>query len=385
MEKPGRILIIDDELGIREGCRRILEPRGFSVQLAKTIQEGKEKIQAGNFDVVLLDIMMPDGRGIDLIAPIREKDPETIAVVITGYATVELAVNAMKQGAYNFISKPFSSDQLILTIQQGLERRHFSLETKRLQKIERETQELARAKAEMERMDQFKSKFTLMVAHELRSPLSGAQSLVRTLKRGLAGELNPRQAEVLANIESRLDLLMELVNDLLSLAASKMIAEEYPLEAVLLQELVQRVVERLSVNAESKGVTLVAAAPADPILIRATEDGVDKILTNLIGNAIKYTPEGGCVRIQFTGGPEMARIVIADTGIGIPAEALEHIWEDFYRAPNVYKARIQGTGLGLSIVKQFVDQYGGTIAVESEEGQGTTFVVRIPCLSSSEA
>jgi signal transduction histidine kinase len=383
MEQTGKILIIDDELGIREGCRRILEPRGYSVRLAQTLKEGRQKIQEENFDVILLDIMMPDGRGVDLIAPIREKDPETIAVVITGYATVELAVNAMKQGAYNFISKPFSADQLILTIQQGLERRHLSLETQRLQNIEQERRELARAKEEMERLDAFKSKFTLMVAHELRSPLSGAQSLVRTLKRGLAGELNPRQFEVLASIENRLDLLMELINDLLSLAASKTMAPESPLEAVPVQEIAQKVIERLSVEAECKGVELACQLPATPVLVRATRDGLEKILANLVGNAIKYTAAGGRVEIKIAEGSGKAWIEITDTGIGIPAEALEHIWEEFFRAQNAYQAGIQGTGLGLSIVKQFVDHFGGTISVGSEEGKGTRFHVQLPAIRSS--
>ena len=132
MTTPGKILVIDDELGIRQGCRRVLGPQGFIVETAATLQEGVQKVQAGDFDLVLLDVMLPDGRGINLLATIRERDPDTVPVIITGYATVEMAVNAIKQGAYDFISKPFTSDLLLMTVNQGLEKRRLSRETRRL-------------------------------------------------------------------------------------------------------------------------------------------------------------------------------------------------------------------------------------------------------------
>jgi DNA-binding NtrC family response regulator len=149
--------------------------------------------------------MLPDGRGIDLLKPIRERDPETVSIIITGYATVELAVDTIKKGAYNFISKPFTADMLLMTINQGLEKRRLSLEARRLQAIEQKTIELECARDEAERLNEFKSSFLQVAAHELRSPVSGAQSLVRTLLRGLAGELKPQQAELLSRVEIRLD------------------------------------------------------------------------------------------------------------------------------------------------------------------------------------
>jgi DNA-binding NtrC family response regulator len=183
-ETEGNILVIDDELGIRQGCRRALEPQGFTVETAATMQEGLRKFQEDDFDLVLLDVMLPDGRGIELLAPIHEKDPDTVCVIITGYATVELAVEALKQGAYDFISKPFTSDLLLMTVNQGLEKRQLSLEAKRLQAIEEEAKELARAKEEMERLDKFKTAFTLTVAHELRAPVNAVQSFLLSLLKG---------------------------------------------------------------------------------------------------------------------------------------------------------------------------------------------------------
>ena len=190
------------------------------------------KIQGESFDLVLVDVMLPDGKGIDLLEPIRQRDPETISIIITGYATVELAVETIKKGAYNFISKPFTADMLLLTVNQGLEKRRLSMEAKRLQTIERDAVELTRARDEAERLNEFKSSFLLMMAHELRSPVSGAQSLVRTLLRGLAGELKPQQTELLSRVEIRLNFVLEMINDILTLASSRSIETDSPLEQV---------------------------------------------------------------------------------------------------------------------------------------------------------
>jgi len=376
MESKGNILVVDDEFGIREGCRRVLEQAGFTVDTAASFKIGLEKIQSAGFDMVLLDIMMPDGRGIDLLHPIREKDPDTVCVIITGYATVELAVEAIRQGAYDFISKPFTADMLQLTITQGMEKRRLSLEAQRLQSIEQEAAELARENEEMERLNVFKSAFMVMVAHELRSPVVGAQSLVRTLSGGLAGELTEKQREILARVELRLDSLLELINDLLTLAASKTAELEKP-RMVAYQPVIKRIVDRLFVDASEKNITLTVSLPEKPRNVSATEDGLEKIMGNLIGNAIKYTPSGGQVKVVVNEDSDHVKMRVSDTGMGIPEDALPHIWDEFFRAGNARKSGITGTGLGLSIVKQYVDHYGGQINVQSVEGKGAVFTLTL--------
>jgi signal transduction histidine kinase len=383
MELKSNILVVDDEAGIREGCRRVLQPQGFSVETATTLKEGISKIQEGHFDLVLLDVMMPDGRGIDLLGPIHEKDPDTISVIITGYATVELAIEAIKRGAYDFISKPFTADLLLMTVNQGLEKRHLSLEAKRLQTIEKEAAELVQAKEEAERLNEFKSAFVLMVAHELRSPVGGAQSLLRTITRGMAGKINEQQKEILTRVEIRLNALLELINDLLTLAASKSIEADKPLEHVPLQPVIQRIIDRLSVEAENKKITMAFHAPEKAPVVQATEDGLEIIFGNIVSNAIKYTTDQGNIRVEVVEENDKARIAISDTGMGIPAGALPHIGDEFFRAQNAKKTGIVGTGLGLSIVKQFVDHFGGQINIESVEGKGTTFTVILPLAKTS--
>jgi signal transduction histidine kinase len=378
METKGRILIIDDEEGIRKGCVRVLQPLGYATDVATGFRDGLQKIQSAQFDLILLDVMMPDGKGIDLLEPIREQDPETVPVLITGYATVELAVEAIKRGAYDFIAKPFSAQLLLMTVEQGLEKRRLSIEAKRLQTMERQVAELVQEREQAEKLYEFKSAFATMVAHELRSPVGAAQTLVRTLLRGLAGELNQKQAEILSRVEIRLSDLLTLINDLLTLAASKSLEAEKPLEPVNIESALERVLQHFDDEAAGKHVTLKYTAPGRHITVRATEQGLETVLNNLIGNAIKYTPPEGSIQVELEEKEGCALLRVADTGIGIPAEDLPHLGEEFFRAKNAYGRNIQGTGLGLSIVKEFVKRFGAQIDIKSHDGQGTTVALEFP-------
>lgn len=370
----GRILVVDDEQGIRDGCQRVLGPEGYAVEAVGTVAEGRTAIRSNRYDLVLLDVMMPDGRGIDLLEDIRQRDPDCVTAIITGYATVELAVEALKAGAYDFIAKPFSGDVLLLTVQRGLERRHLQAEARRLETVERQAEALARDRDEIERLERFKSSFMLTVAHELRAPVAGAQSLLRTLVRGMAGSLTDQQREILERVEVRHDELLELINDLLALAASKTLAPEAELGPIDLLPVIDRVVSRFRPQAEQAGVGLsVEAAPA--VRVRGTIDGLTGVFSNLVGNAIKYTPRGGKVVVGIDRSGDEIAIRVSDTGIGIEAKDIPRLGEEFFRAENAKQRGVGGTGLGLAIVRQHLERCHGRIEVESKVGQGSTFRV----------
>ncbi len=375
MEDKPRILVIDDEMGIREGCRRVLEPAGYLVETAASGQEGLRHVQEGNFDLVLLDVMMPDIRGVDLIEPIHEKDPETVCIIITGYATVELAVQAIKAGAYDFLSKPFTADVLLMTVQQGLERRRLSLEARRAQELERQAAELARAKEELERLDRFKTTFTLTVAHELRAPLTALQSFLIAI---LKGYISPEeQPEILERALGRTQELLDLVDDLLKLARAK--SEQGPpkRQVLSLAEPLEKVFALQKAQADEKGLACVLEVRACP-QVEADPDQMTQLWTNLISNGIKYTPTGGRVTVTLDQQDGWAVGSVADTGIGIAAEDQERIFEEFYRTPQARAVEARGTGLGLPLVKRIVEAHGGTITVESELGKGSRFIFRLP-------
>jgi len=377
MDSQANILIVDDEPGIRIGCRRALEPAGYSVDEAVSFNQGQEKLASAIYDLVLLDVMLPDGRGIDLLPDIIAKDPETVTIIVTGYATVEMAVSAIKRGAYDFISKPFTSDLLLLTVEQGLEKRRLSLEAQRLKQAETEVAELARQKAEAERLGAFKAQFALTVAHELRAPVAGAQSLLRTLNNGLVGEFTEKQSVILQRLENRLDELLALINDLLTLAKSKNLVEETPIEKVPFRPVIQKTLAQFEAMAAEKGISVDFDEPESEINVYATEDGLTIILTNLISNAIKYSREGGKVKITIKPERQLVRVEVRDEGIGIPKDSLQKIGQEFFRAPNAQGSGITGTGLGLSIVQQYLAYFGGDFWVESKEGEGTKITVRL--------
>jgi two-component system sensor histidine kinase/response regulator len=374
-ETKGNILVIDDELGIREGCRRALEPEGFAVETAATIEEGLRKIQGRDFDLVLLDVMMPNGRGIDLLTPIHEKDPDLVTVIITGFATVELAVEAIKRGAYDFISKPFTADLLLMTVNQGLERRRLSLEAKRLQVIEQEAAKLTRAKEEMERLDRFKTAFTLTVAHELRAPVNALLSFLLAMLKGYVAP--DQQQDILQRAIERSQELLDLIDDLLNLAAAKEELAPPKRQTLSLADSLEKVVPLLQAQAEEKGIAFAVEVRQRP-QVEANPDQVKQLWTNLISNGIKYTPSGGKVTVTLNEERGSAMGKVEDTGIGIAPEDQDQIFEEFYRTPQAKEMEARGTGLGLALVKRIVEGLGGTIEVESALGQGSRFTFRLP-------
>lgn len=375
MDNSGKILVIDDEEGIRVGCRRALEPRGYEVDTAVSYLEGLNKIQTGDYDLVLLDVMMPDGRGINLLDPISQKDPDIVSVIITGYATVELAVEAIKQGAYDFISKPFDAELLLMTVAQGLERRRLSQETKRLQAIEREAEELARAKAEMERLDQFKTEFMLTVAHELRSPISALQSFLLSILKGYVPA--DQQQYILQRAVDRVQELLDLVNDLLNLAAANDENIRSQLKVFKLAEALDKVFPLFQAQAREKDITLTMDVLQSPS-IKANPDQMVQLWSNLISNAIKYTPEGGRVDVTLEEKDGWVVGCVEDTGIGIAKKDQEVIFDEFYRTTEAKEFSRLGTGLGLTLVKRIVEGHRGSIEVESELGKGSRFTFRLP-------
>jgi two-component system sensor histidine kinase/response regulator len=365
-----RILAVDDELGMREGCRRALAPLGHTVDMAADIASGLALIQSVDYDLFLLDVMLPDGSGLDLLDPILIHDRDAICIIITGYATIELAIEATKRGAYDFLSKPFTSDQLIMTVNQGLERRQ-------LKAIEAQAEELAQAKADLEKLDQVKSQLMLKVAHELRAPVAAVQSYINLILNGYVSDedLNP----TLGRVQERLQSMLDLTSDLLELARLKQARDQFAAEtspqpaAAILEE----VHELLRKQAEEKRQTLEVNILNHPA-IRANRDHLKQIWTNLISNAIKYTPEGGHIVVSLH--TDDGRLVgtVEDSGIGIAQEDLPHLFQDFFRTDQAKASGEIGTGLGLSIVKQIVEGYQGEISVASELGHGTRITFMLP-------
>lgn len=369
-ESRANILVIDDETGMREGCRRALTPAGYTVDTAADLATGRDLARSRNYDLFLLDVMLPDGSGLDLIDPILRQDPNAICIVITGFGSIQMAVEAVRRGAYDFLSKPFSSDELLMAVGQGLERRQ-------LKAIEAQAEELAQAKAELERLDEVKGQLMLKVAHELRAPVAAVQSYINLILAGYitGNELNP----TLSRVQDRLQEMLDLISDLLELARLKQTREQVISEASPqpMAEILKEVCELFQEQAQEKKQSFQVEILDHPVIL-ADRDYLKHIWTNLISNAIKYTPEGGRIVVSLEADESKLIGTVADSGIGIAEEDMPHLFQDFFRTDQAKASGEIGTGLGLSIVKQIVESYGGEIKVTSRLGQRTRFTFILP-------
>ena len=236
----------------------------------------------------------------------------------------------------------------------------------------------ARAYQALEIADRAKSDFVRMVTHELRSPLSAVQSMLRLLEQGYVGPMTPKQQDLVHRSQRRISFLLALVKDLLELAAGKMEQLRGEKKEVVLNDVIRRVTELIQPSAVEKALGFTVKIPEEPLALVGVEDGLERVFMNLVSNAVKYTPSGGSVTVKVWSEGDQLRADVSDTGIGIPEEALSRIFEEFYRAKNAKSLEMEGTGLGLAIAKDVVEQHGGQISVESVVGEGTAFHVTLP-------
>jgi len=375
MSEKSRILVIDDEIGICEGVQRALEPEGFLVQIALDGKAGLALIKENGFDLILLDVKMPEISGLDLIGMIHQIDPEIICIMITGYATVEMAVSAIKQGAYDFLTKPFSVDILLLAVNQGLERRMLSLEAKRAARAKAEMQKMAEEKIRLEELDRAKKQFIRLVTHELQSPVSAVENYLKLILEGYVPTED--QKGILEKCISRTQEERKLIADLLELGHLEMI-ESFQVTSINPGKVLEQVIEEFREEINHKSLDLLVEVDKNIPEITAASEQIKSVWSNLISNAVKFTPARGKITIglQYKDGTLTGRV--QDTGIGIPAEDQDKLFTEFFRAENAKQAGILGTGLGLVIVRRVVEGLGGQITVKSKPGSGTTFQFRIP-------
>ena len=359
LEKRPFILVVDDDESIRDSCTQILTKDGYKAETAKDGSSGLEQIKEKKPDLVLIDLKMPGINGLEVLEKTREIDPNIIAVVITGYATVESAVEAMKIGAYDFLPKPFTPDELRIIIKRGLERR----------KLIQETESLRREKKLME------ENFITMVSHQLRSPLVVILQYFEVILGGMVGEVSEKQKEMIQKAQSRLENLMNLINDWLDVAKldSGQIVEN--LKPLPLKKVIEKLLEEMQPLAQKNDISLELMPSSGNENVMGDEESLKQVFSNLITNAIRYNKPKGKVRISFKKSRNFIITEVQDTGIGISKDHLPFIFAQFYRVKRTKNQKIKGTGLGLSIAKKIVEAHGGFIQVSSEEGQGSTFTV----------
>jgi signal transduction histidine kinase len=485
MEEQYTVLVVDDEKVIRDGCALILKPEGYRVATAENGQQALELLARETVHVVLCDLKMPVMGALEVLEEMGAKYPHIPVVIITGHGTVDDAVECMKKGAYDFITKPFRLDHLTLCVRRALEKQRLerqareleaerarnlyslALEQSRLHTIvqymadgvlvtnrdlevvlvnaalyrllgldglsppaplaafiqdetlreaiqsllaagqENKTisQELSCGQVHLralsaafhgpeqevlgtvtvfhdvtrfKELDQMKTDFVRMVSHELRSPISAIRLQHRVILDGLAGELTDKQRELLTRAQAKLQGLLELINDLLDVAKMEAGFRHFEQVPLQLSEVLAEIVEFMEAKAEVQGVKLCLEAAPDLPPILADRRGMEEVFTNLISNAINYSPAGGNVTVCAKMRGDFLEVTVSDQGIGIEPEEIPKIFDKFYRVKSPQTRQVIGTGLGLPIVKSVVEAHRGAIEVESQVGEGSTFRVLLP-------
>ena len=372
MLKDKRILAVDDSMAIRNYLRTILTRQGASADVAATGQEGLE-MYAGDkgYDLILLDLILPDLNGIDVLRRIRREDDETTVVILTGLGGVKSAMAAVRHGADAYVEKKdiaAGSDlaEFFYILEQALEHRAGLVAQKQLQEV--------------------KADFYSMVTHDLRNPASGILIAVLILLDGDTGPLTPDQAEFIDIIQQSANKMLSLINDYLDFAKIDAGYLRLNLNDVELHDLVEASTQVIRLQAKSKNQELILDLPPDPVPARADAERLLQVLDNLLSNAVKYTPEGGRITVQLRVEHGQAVFRVSDTGIGIRPAQLSALFTKYHRVPGETTVGIPGTGLGLLIVKEIVEAHGGTVRAESEgvRGKGTTFFVSIPLEQTEE-
>lgn len=370
-ENAPLILVIDDEEAMRDSCAQILVRSHWRAETAGDGTSGLAKIRDLRPDVVIVDLKMPGLSGYEVLRRMSEIDPGIVSVVITGYATIDSAVEAMKAGAFDFLPKPFTPEELRIVLGRALDRRRLTLETEALKKEKKALEE----------------HFITLVSHQLRSPLVAIQQYFEVILGGFAGEPDARWTDMIRKASERVRGLLGLINDWLDLARidqGRLVGKFRPVDPAAL---LGRLIEFLSPSAQAAGVTLEWSVPppVGPVRIQGDEESLEQVFTNILSNAVKFNRPGGTVRVKVTTEPESVVIEIRDSGIGIAPENLPRLFEQFFQAAPREGGVRKGSGLGLAIAKKIVEAHDGRIDVESEPGVGTVFTVRLPAADAADA
>lgn len=359
--KQRLILVIDDEEALRDGCRQVLSKTGYDVLTAGNGSEGIRLAREHLPDMVFVDLKMPNLSGMEIIEILSHDIPDAVLVIITGYASIMSAVEAMQKGAYDYLPKPFSADQLRVLTHRGLEHRRLKMETKILR----------------EEKDQIQKNFITFVSHEMRSPLVVIRQYIETLKVIAGDRFDQDVREIIERCGNRVEGLENLVEHWLDISRIENGTFTEKKASLSLSAVLYRSIEEMTPLCRKRGISLKTEIQDNLPEIIGDEESLVRVFTNIIGNATKYTSSPGMISVGVQHDKYYVIVNISDTGIGIPHDKIPFIFEPFFRCKG-QDERVRGSGLGLTFCKKIMESHQGDISVSSTEGEGTIFTLKFP-------
>jgi signal transduction histidine kinase len=356
-----KILVIDDEEVVLDSCTQVLDGGDCRVTTASNGAEGLRRLEEVQPDLIFLDLKMPGLSGLEVLERIRAKQPLMVVIVITGYATVSSAVEAMKKGAFDFLPKPFTPEELRLIAKRGLEYSRLVQQTVALRR-EKET---------------LRENFAAIVSHELKSPLGALQQNLYALVGELEDKLSEEQQQRFVRLQTRLDDLLKLIHSWLRVFSMDINGLKENFKPTSVAEIVAKAVETVQPQATRKALEIETAVGEGLPPVNGDEGSLTEVLVNLLGNAVKYSFPNSKIRVRAEARNSEIVVSVADTGVGIAQEDLPHLFQDFARG-QAQPEGVSGCGLGLAISRRIAEVHGGTITVESKPGKGSTFMLHLP-------
>lgn len=350
------ILIVDDEMGPRESLKMILNPY-YNVHVAERGLQAVEMLKEIPVDLVTVDLKMPGFGGINVLEKVKQFDPDIEAIIITGYGSLDTAIEGLRLGAFDYISKPFDVNHILSLVRRGLERRH--------------------AKA---RLRQVKSDFLSNVSHELRTPLSVVVGFVYLLLNQVIGKLSEEQQKVLETVYRNSEELLELIDNVLWMTSLNAGDANAAIEKFDFREVVKEVTQRYEKTIREKGLVLRVETGEGDMSVVSDRGKIERIFHNVFNNAVKFTDRGEIsVNANRSPARDAIEVEITDTGPGIEPNKVDTIFEPFHQADNSIQRAYSGLGLGLTVSRRMADLIGGRLDVRSKVNVGTKVTMSFPC------
>ena len=393
LEERPILLAIDDDPDNRAFLTKAVAKQGFEVVTAPNATQARRQLDSRRPALIFLDVQMPEESGLALLPQMLRDYPESVVVMMTAYGSEQVAAEALRGGADDYIAKPIDLQRLRALLERNLDKQRLRAERQSLvarlkdsnrylmrqhAALRRADEEILQINRQLEQSNRYKSEFLANMSHELRTPLNAVLGFSEILLDATMNLTSGERTEFLRNIHSSGQHLLGLINDILDLAKIEAGKMELHAEEMPVAEALQEVTSILEPMARQQGLQLIMAGLADVSVIMADRSKFKQVLYNLLSNAVKFTPPPGQITITVKDSPEHLTVSVHDTGIGMKEEDLPKLFREFEQIDGSYTRRYQGTGLGLALCRRFVEMHGGRIWAESHFGKGSTFTFTIP-------
>ncbi len=390
----GTFLVIDDEPDILDAIERLFR-KDYDVLTARSVEAAQEIVERYDVEVVMTDQRMPKMSGIEFLAELRKSHPHIVRVLFTGYSNISDVIDAINDGhVYRYISKPWKPVELRLFVAQAFEYHRTQQERRQLlkqlqsanEKLERQNKMLSSANEELKLVDRVKNVFMEVVSHELNTPIAIVFGYTFLLRKELGEDLSSVAAKALAGIDSSAIRLKNISNRIFKMLEEDGAGMALDLEWIDVEKFVESLRDQIDPFLEKRNQTLQVDIDSEAQRILADEDKLNDMCLNLLMNAIKFSYDDQAITLDITkDDDDLVSICVRDCGVGIADEDVSQIFDVFFSTFNSghhssgrFEFNKRGIGLGLAVAKRFAEMHGGQIEVDSQEGQGSHFTIKLP-------